>query len=374
MAGLPHTASRESGVEAPGPRVAGPSLELDPRVADRLVAGMPVGLLVEDPRGRCWINEELRRIWMRGEPAPVRAGELEAALRPATASDTKPWGRLLAGAGIPRFGPWRKYSLQRGNGTRIPVRAWTSVVWAQANHLAATYVVEDGPPIPDSELRDAFLAMVGHELRSPITSVVAGAELLRTAELEPATRAEVAGLLVEEAHRVNMLVEQMTSLTLLQAAGASLLSEPVHLIHLARRVGVRELARRSALDLRLPTLEPIAAVALGDEGFIEQVLTILIDNAAKYASNGPAVELQVRPAGDEVAVHLLDRGPGLGTAEPERLFDLFQRARADGGVPAGSGIGLFVAKQLVTAMHGRIWARDRDGGGSDFGFALPAAR
>src|SRR5688500_5436217 len=81
---------------------------------------------------------------------------------------------------------------------------------------ASTSRIDERPRELDEHLREAFLAMLGHELRSPITSVVAGAELLRGTGLDPATRKEVATLLVEEANRVSLLVEQMTTLALLQ--------------------------------------------------------------------------------------------------------------------------------------------------------------
>jgi K+-sensing histidine kinase KdpD len=192
-------------------------------------------------------------------------------------------------------------------------------------------------------------------------------------KLDQQMHREVTALVVEEAHRVHILVDQLTALTLLQSAGSSLAAEPVHLVHLARRVCVREGARRPELDLRLAALDSSPGIALGDEGFIAQALTILIENAGKYGGSARTVEIDVRPAGSEVAVHVLDRGPGLGGAEPERLFALYERGAPEGAV-AGTGIGLYVARQIVAAMGGRVWAKDREGGGSDFGFALPSAR
>ncbi len=361
-------------VDTPWPSAADPIGEWDPFLTADIVATMPVGLLVEDSAGRCWINDELRRLWKRDDSSPVRAGELEAALRPTSSAGSRgqPWGRLLVGAAGDE--QWRRCVLSRDDGTLAPVRAWKRFVETNNVVQAATYVMEDAARDSDADFRQAFLAMVGHELRSPVTSVVAGAELLHGMKLEPRTRDEVAALLVEEAHRVHTLVDQLTTLTLLESAGSRLATEPVHLVHLARRVGVREIGRRPGLRLLLPGLEPRSAVVLGDEGFVAQVLTILIDNAAKYSARGTPVEVLVRPAGDEVAVHVLDRGGGLGGLDAARLFELFQRGRPDGAAPAGSGIGLYVAKQVVTAMQGRIWASDRDGGGADFGFALPAAR
>src|SRR6185369_15998935 len=74
--------------------------------------------------------------------------------------------------------------------------------------------------------------------------------------------------------------------------------------------------------------------------------------------------------GDGVAVRVLDEGPGIARAEVEQLFSLFYRSPATAASAAGAGIGLFVSRQLVDAMGGRMWARRRRGGGSEFGFSL----
>ncbi len=357
--------------ESPPPDPAqGRGSNLDPSTMAVVLASMPLGVVLEEPGVDCWVNAELRRLWRRPGLTRVRAGELEAALDPAPPRPTgaQTWDQLLADGEI----GWRSHLLQRPDGTAIPVRVRRRPIGTRAALGVATYVIEDAPRGGDEDLRRAFLAMVGHELRSPVTSVVAGAELLHASGLDRATRAEVASLLVEEANRVSMLVEQLTTLTLLQSAGSSLAGDPIHLVHLVRKVGSREAARRPGLDLRLPRLASSAAVVLGDEGFIAQVLTILIDNAAKYAGGAGTVEIVIEPDGDEVGVHVLDHGPGLGTSDAERLFELFQRGRADGDGPGGLGIGLYVARQIVGVMHGRVWAHNRAGGGADFGFALPA--
>ncbi len=261
----------------------------------------------------------------------------------------------------------------------MTARARPDGVARNAPVSAATDPASDGVRIDEHgalagpRMHEAFLAMIAHELRTPITSIVAGAELLRGMDLDPARHAEVANLLVEEAHRVHILVEQLSALTLIQSGGTMIASEPVHLLHLARRVGAREAARRSDLELWVPDLGSGGTIALGDEGTIAQALTILIDNAAKYGKSSRGVEIAVRPAGEEVAVHVLDRGPGLQGADPDELFGLFRRAKQHAQV-AGSGIGLYVARQIVLAMDGRVWAKDREGGGADFGFALPAVR
>ena len=306
------------------------------------------------------MNAELARIWRYESPGQPHSGALRRDLR-ALAGEEGP-GLLRAAFGAPSAaGRWRLRMLRRRDGTTLPVRilrqpldGGTGIV------LEATYVTEVRPREPDARLRQAFLATIGHELRTPISSIVAGAELLQGARLNEATRDEVTALVVEEANRVNILIEQLTALTLLQSIGSAAASEPIHLVHLTRKVGAREARRRPGIHIQLPRLQP-GGIALGDEGLVDQVLTILIDNAAKYAAPTGEVEVTVEQAGDEIAVHVLDRGPGLQGADPERLFELFERAPIHAGDGRGTGIGLYVASQIVAAMHGRIWAADRPG-------------
>jgi NtrC-family two-component system sensor histidine kinase KinB len=220
-------------------------------------------------------------------------------------------------------------------------------------------------------LRDAFLGILGHELRTPVTSIVGAAELLRSDGLDPQVRRDVADTLVEEAHRVHRLVEQLIDLARLERSGVTS-DEPIHVVHLARAVIRRERTRFPRLSLDLVADDHITP-AMGAEGYVTQVLTILVDNAAKFSGKNGQVTVRVTAEADEVEVHVLDNGPGLPPAGRDAIFRLFQRGPASGPTDApGLGIGLFVARAIVEAMGGRIWAEDRPGGGADVGFALPA--
>ena len=96
----------------------------------------------------------------------------------------------------------------------------------------------------------------------------------------------------------------------------------------------------------------------------------LLANAAKYSPAGAIVEVSAEREGEEISVRVLDRGPGIRGEDPERLFSLFYRAPSTASQASGAGIGLFVCDQLIRAMGGRLWAQAREGGGSEFGFAL----
>jgi signal transduction histidine kinase len=111
-------------------------------------------------------------------------------------------------------------------------------------------------------------------------------------------------------------------------------------------------------------------VAAGDEALIEQVLRNLISNAAKYGPADGRIEVVVEAAGGRPRIRVLDEGPGIDPEEADRLFDLFYRSPRTSRV-SGSGIGLFVARRLVEAMGGSVWARPReDSPGAEFGVDL----
>jgi signal transduction histidine kinase len=104
------------------------------------------------------------------------------------------------------------------------------------------------------------------------------------------------------------------------------------------------------------------------------VFNILVENAIKYSPGGGTVTVGARRGEGTVEVRVVDEGVGIPPAEQERIFRKFYRAEGtvrDGG--GGTGLGLFIAKELVTAMGGRIWVESAEGEGSKFAFELPAA-
>ena len=125
-------------------------------------------------------------------------------------------------------------------------------------------------------------------------------------------------------------------------------------------------------EIDLPD-EPLAAEA--DRDKVRQVFNILVENALRYSPQGGTVIVGARRNADCVEVRVVDEGMGVPAAERERIFRKFYRAESaarDGA--AGSGLGLFIARELVNAMGGRIWVDSTEGRGSSFAFELPAAR
>jgi PAS domain S-box-containing protein len=217
--------------------------------------------------------------------------------------------------------------------------------------------------------REAFLAILSHELGTPVTSIYAASTLLSRPGMKEPRRTELIGDIGHEAERLRRLVEDLVVLARAERGALQVHTEPVLLQHLLRKVCDQE--RRRWPECRLVLrMEPLIPVARAEEAFVEQIVRNLVDNAAKYGPPDGQIDLIVDAPDGRPRVRVLDRGPGVDPAEADRLFEVFYRSRRTARV-AGSGIGLFVAHRLVESIGGTIWARPRDDGpGAEFGFQL----
>ena len=215
--------------------------------------------------------------------------------------------------------------------------------------------------------------MISHELRTPITTIYGLSKMLRARleSLAPEVRDQAIGDVEAEADRLYRLVEDLLVLSRAERGRVEIALEPMLLIHVLSRAidgeGARWPTRRFVLDA-----ERAVPLVLGEETYVEQVVRNLLTNAAKYSDLGAPVTVRVEPGDREVVVRVLDEGIGITPEDTERVFELFYRASDASLQASGAGIGLFVCRQLVEAMGGRIWARPRDEGGTEVGFALPA--
>jgi PAS domain S-box-containing protein len=217
--------------------------------------------------------------------------------------------------------------------------------------------------------RDAFLGVLSHELRTPITTIYGGSELLQRG-LEPERRDEVISDIRVESERLARLVEDLLVMTRVERGTVEIGDEPI----LVQRLlpSVVQAFTANWLDVKVSLdIGPRLSAVRGDATYVEQVVRNLLTNAVRYGGAADTgAEIQANEEDGEVVVRVLDRGPGFGNTDPERLFELFYRSDAARAVPGGAGIGLFVCRHLVEAMGGRIWARPRADGGSEFGFSL----
>jgi two-component system sensor histidine kinase KdpD len=219
-------------------------------------------------------------------------------------------------------------------------------------------------------VRDTFIGVLSHELRTPVTTIYAGAKVLsRPGELTSETRSEIFGDIVVESERLHRLVEDVVAMTRFGEESGDVGAEPVLLQRLLPAVIASEEIRwpGARFDLDMP---PGLPTVTADPTYVEQVVRNLLSNAAKYGGPRPTVEVLVEAAEGEVSVRILDDGPGFPPEEAGKLFELFFRSAQTSRAASGAGIGLFVCARLIRAMGGRIWAVNRPLAGAEFGFAL----
>jgi signal transduction histidine kinase len=219
-------------------------------------------------------------------------------------------------------------------------------------------------------LKDEFVSLVSHELRAPLTNINASVELL-LAEDPPAKSRAKLEIIGQEAQRLTRLVQSVLDVSRIQAGRLELLTAPVEPAALCRAAIARQPADRPwRLDVARGT-PPV----LADAERVPEVLGNLLDNAVKYSEPGTAVDLSVRPLGeDEVLFAVADHGIGIAPDELARIFERFHRVeRGDARDTYGHGLGLYIARRLVEAHGGRMWAESTPGTGSTFLFTLPVA-
>lgn len=218
--------------------------------------------------------------------------------------------------------------------------------------------------------REAFLGILSHELRTPITTIYAGSKVLaRDEPLAASTRRDLANDISAEAERLFRLVEDLLVMTRVERGVLHPASEPVLLQHVVSAAIRLEAAHWPVTRIDLMSPNNLAA-ASGDATYVEQVIRNLLSNAAKYSPPDGSIEVRLAETDGEVVIRVLDRGRGFQSDETADLFELFYRSPTTAAQASGAGIGLFVCRRLINAMGGRIWAKPRSGGGAEFGFAL----
>jgi PAS domain S-box-containing protein len=220
------------------------------------------------------------------------------------------------------------------------------------------------------ELRDVFVGMLSHELRTPVTAIYGGSQVLRRGHVDEATRHEIIDDIVTESERLERLVENLLVLARAERHVALDGQDPVLIRPLLAKI-VEDKRRRwqeATIEMEVePGLPPVTS----DEGSVELVLRNLISNALKYGPTTGTVTIFVRRAGEFIEVAVTDEGPGVPDGDTSRLFDLFYRTDDARQHAQGAGIGLFVVRALVEAAGGRVAAANRPTGGSEFTFSLP---
>jgi PAS domain S-box-containing protein len=225
------------------------------------------------------------------------------------------------------------------------------------------------------KVRDRFLSVASHELKTPVATLQLSAEsLLRARELGRLDDARLAtGLhrILKSTGRLSALVTELLDVSLLSAERDQRVRQPTDIVALVREVAARFADAVEEDESRIAVDAPARAVVAADASRLDQVFTNLIDNALKYSPDGEPIEVRVVDEPDSVTVTVADRGIGLDAATEARLFEAFSRGDNATHVP-GLGLGLFITHQIVERHGGHIEAQHAPGGvGSLFRVWLP---
>ena len=226
-------------------------------------------------------------------------------------------------------------------------------------------VVETDALRRSDEIKTAVLRSVSHDLRSPLTAIVAAGEALSSPALTDADRVELSGAIAAESARLTRLVDQLLDLSRLQAGAA----EPR-----ADWISLEEVIRAAAEDTGAPperlrlVIAPDLPLIRADAAQLRRAFANLIENALRYGGDHP-VSVRARVSGSRILMRVVDQGPGISAAEQERIFIPFYRGQRPSG--GGSGLGLAIVRGFVEANGGHVHVESLPGQGTSFVVELP---
>lgn len=223
-------------------------------------------------------------------------------------------------------------------------------------------------------VRDQFLTVAAHELKTPVAIVRGYAQLLRRSRggERPAAESRALEVIERSCDRLVRRVEDLLTFSRLAGGRLEFARERFDLGRLAAEV-VEQLAATTPTH-RFQLEREGEALAEGDPDRAEQVLVNLLSNAIKFSPEGSAIETRVAVQGDEVVVSVRDEGVGIPVERQGQIFERFYQAHVGTEYDAGGlGIGLYLSRELVIRQGGRIWFTSAEGRGSTFAFSLPRA-
>jgi two-component system, OmpR family, sensor histidine kinase KdpD len=220
------------------------------------------------------------------------------------------------------------------------------------------------------DVKTALLRAVSHDLRTPLTAIVAAGHALATPSLTPEEQTELSHAVIAEGERLAALVEKLLDLSQLQAGRAEPRRDWISLEDVL--FDASEGVRAAGGEIRV-AIEPQLPDVRADAAQLERAFANLLENAERY-SRGHPVSVSARSTDTRVLVRIVDQGPGIDPAERERIFEPFYRGAPGQDHWPGSGLGLAIAKGFVEANGGTISVESLPGQGTTFVVALPLER
>jgi two-component system sensor histidine kinase KdpD len=226
-------------------------------------------------------------------------------------------------------------------------------------------VVETAALRRSDEIKTAVLRSVSHDLRTPVTAMLAGIGALRSASVTGEEREQVEADIADAATRLSTLIDKLLDLSRLQAGTAA-----PNRTWSSVDEALREAADHAGGDVFRFSIDPSLPLVRADAAQLERAFANLMENAARYSAGQP-VSVRARAVGDRVLVRIVDRGPGIPLREQERVFTPFYRGEATARTVPGSGLGLAIARGFIEANGGTVAVESLPGQGTTFVITLP---
>jgi PAS domain S-box-containing protein len=226
-----------------------------------------------------------------------------------------------------------------------------------------------------SRLKDEFLSIASHELRTPVTSIKGYTQLAKMLirEGDLGTSEEYLDIALDQIDRMSRLILELLDVSRIETGRLEIRREEIAWPQFVRDVVHRHHTAVSDRRFHLSVTDT-GKVVTGDRDRLEQVLGNLLENAVKYSPDGSDVSVLVEEKGETYVTAVCDRGIGIPADELNQVFERFHRGRQVSSTNYGGlGLGLYITKQIVERHNGTIWVESKEGKGTTFFFSLPAA-
>jgi two-component system, chemotaxis family, CheB/CheR fusion protein len=330
-----------------------------------MLTSMPDAVLVVDRAGRRVLsNAAYDHLFGLGT---AEVEPQDEAGRPLPPDQTPQW-RAARGE------PFRmEFTLAGPGGSRRWLEASGKPIGSGEQGEGGVIVVRDISTRSLRRLQEESLALVGHELRAPLTALQGYLQMLaRRGGIQDEGARELVERAREQAGRLDGLIDELADATRSEQGQLAIEPRPIDLVPLTRRVVeiAQTLTREQSFDL---SASEDSLTIEADPGRVEQVLLNLLTNAVRHAPTSQRIDVRLREVDNQAEVQVQDYGPGIAAADLPNVFSRFFQVGRARGNQGGLGLGLYISRQIVEAHGGTIEASSRPGRGATFTVRLPLA-
>jgi PAS domain S-box-containing protein len=261
--------------------------------------------------------------------------------------------------------------LTRRDGAVFPAAYSAAPIVTDGQVVGAVVVFRDMTEVRRlQQSQEEYLALISHDLRAPLTTIMGGTELLLRTLTQQGLEREVvsAKIVFESSHRMNDMIEGLLDRSRLEAGQVAMRQNPIDLVQLATRIIDQTVMPADRNQIHLEGVAELPVVV--DAAQIERVIINLLTNALKFSAPGSPVVVGLYRDGNRALVSIADQGGGIDPQDLLHVFEKHYRARTRTEIE-GTGLGLYISRLIVEAHGGQLWAESRVGMGSRFTFTLP---